>query len=112
MREEHAQGYVDVLRLDELPPGTQHVHKVGLTRILICHTQGGELFAVIDVCPHARQPLAGGAVSAGSITCPKHGARFDLQSGAPLNRICNKPLQTLDLRVRDERIEVRLPSQA
>jgi 3-phenylpropionate/trans-cinnamate dioxygenase ferredoxin subunit len=109
MRLHEAQTFTDVLGLADLPPGNQHVHQVGLSRVLICHTAEAQLFAVLDLCPHARQPLAGGALVGSSITCPKHGARFDLESGCPLNGVSKKPLQTLALRVNGERIEVCLP---
>lgn len=101
--------FVDVVGLAALPPGSQHVHQLGLTRVLLCHTAEGRLFAVLDLCPHARQPLAGGALIGSSITCPKHGARFDLESGCPLNGVSKKPLHTLALRINGERIEVCLP---
>jgi 3-phenylpropionate/trans-cinnamate dioxygenase ferredoxin subunit len=106
----HPMGsFVDVLAAADLPPGTQHVHTFGLTRILLCHTDTGRLFAVMDLCPHARLPLAGGDMRGSSITCPKHGARFDLESGCPLNGVSKKSLQTLDVRIVDQRIEIRLP---
>lgn len=101
-------GFVDVMAASDLPPGSQHVHAVGLTRVLICHTDAGRLFAVMDLCPHARLPLAGGAMRDTSITCPKHGARFDLESGCPLNGVSKKSLQTLEVRVSGQRIEVCL----
>lgn len=101
--------FIDVLALSDLAPGSQHVHQIGPTRVLLCHTAEGKLFAVLDICPHARQSLAGGLMDGTSITCPKHGARFDLHSGCPLNGVSKKPLQTLDLRIRDGRIEVCLP---
>ncbi|MCY1369163.1 Toluene 1,2-dioxygenase system ferredoxin subunit [compost metagenome] len=104
-----AERFVDVVGLAALPPGSQHVHQVGLTRVLLCHTDEGRLFAVLDLCPHARQPLAGGALNGSSITCPKHGARFDLESGCPLNGVSKKSLHTLAVRINGERIEVCLP---
>ncbi|WP_416376646.1 Rieske (2Fe-2S) protein [Marinobacter sp. es.048] len=82
---------------------------MGMTRILVCHTESGELFAVFDVCPHARQPLAGGRVTGNKIICPKHGACFDLQSGSPLNGVTKASLETLPVRVTSGRIEVYLP---
>lgn len=102
--------YIDVIGVNELLEGGQHVLQVGLTRVLVCRTEAGELFAVLDLCPHARQPLAGGALIGSSITCPKHGARFDLPTGCPLNGVSKKPLQKVALRVNDKRIEVCLPA--
>lgn len=103
---EAEDGFIDVLPVSDLPPGSQHVHQVGMTRILVCHTEPGQYFAVVDVCPHARQSLAGGRLNDNCITCPKHGARFDLQSGSPLNGVSKTGLKTLSVRARDGRIQV------
>lgn len=104
--------FVDVMAVVDLPPGAQCAQYIGLNRVLLCHPQGQRIFAVIDICPHARQPLNGGAMSGSSITCPKHGARFDLENGQPLNGVCKKSLQTLAVRIRDERIEVCLSANS
>ena len=45
--------------------------------ILICHTTKG-VFAVEDKCSHADIPLCGGQIIDNFITCPVHGAVFDL----------------------------------
>ena len=100
----------DVLALEALPPGGQHVWQHGLDRVLLCRGLDGQVSAMRDLCPHARQPLAGGSVDAQGITCPKHGARFDLRSGEPLNAVCKRPLSMLQARIEDGRILVELPS--
>ena len=49
--------------------------------ILICHTTNG-VFAVEDKCTHADIPLCGGQIIDNYITCPVHGAVFDLTDGS------------------------------
>lgn len=48
---------------------------VALTRV------DGELRAFSPKCPHLGMPLGRGRVAHGTITCPFHGARFDLRTG-------------------------------
>jgi nitrite reductase (NADH) small subunit len=50
-------------------------------RVAIFRTEGG-LHAVSADCPHAGGPLQDGLVADGCVTCPLHGRRFDLRSGA------------------------------
>ncbi|MBV11927.1 iron-sulfur cluster assembly protein [Rubinisphaera sp.] len=68
-------------------------------------------YAIEDVCTHDGQPLTDGLVVNGTIECPRHGARFDLKSGAALCMPATQPIQTFDLEFRDGEIYAR-PSQS
>ena len=99
------EGFLDVLALSELPPGSQKTVYLGHHRILLCRPEE-QIYAVSDVCPHALQPLAGGRICDGVIQCRKHGASFDLTTGRPVNQVTDQRLKTYRLRVRGERIEL------
>jgi len=68
---------------------------------------GDDFFAVEDVCSHDGQPLTNGPVNDCSITCPRHGARFDLRTGRPLCMPAIEPIETYEVQVRDGEIFVR-----
>ena len=99
------EGFVDAIALTDLPPDAQKSVFIGTTRVLLCNTGTG-LFAIEDKCTHAFQQLVGGEMQDGVITCPKHGACFDLASGKPVNNVATRPIKVFKLRVRNERIEV------
>ncbi len=42
----------------------------------------GAFFACLDECPHQGAPMTGGMVKESYISCPRHGFRFDLRTGA------------------------------
>lgn len=42
----------------------------------------GQFFACDNECPHQGSPLTGGIVKDGAISCPRHGYRFNLKTGA------------------------------
>ena len=42
----------------------------------------GEFFACDNECPHQGSPMTGGIVREGAISCPRHGYRFNLRTGA------------------------------
>jgi 3-phenylpropionate/trans-cinnamate dioxygenase ferredoxin subunit len=48
--------------------------------IVVCRV-GGELYALEDNCSHADTPLSEGRLRGTSITCPLHGACFDVRDG-------------------------------
>ncbi len=66
-----------------------------------------QYFAIEDVCTHDGQPLTDGPIVENSIECPRHGARFDLKSGAALCMPATQPVQTFDVEVRDGAIFAR-----
>jgi nitrite reductase (NADH) small subunit len=54
---------------------------VGGRRIAVFRTRDG-FHAVDAACPHKGGPLADGLVADNCVTCPLHGWRFDLRTGA------------------------------
>lgn len=92
----------------EVAIGAQLALVVKGRRLLICRTSEG-LFAMLDLCPHARQPLAGGALTGASIVCPHHGACFNLHTGRPLNGVTAQSLTLLPVHEEDGRIWVKPP---
>jgi len=75
--------------------------------ILICHTKQ-EFFAVENQCSHSRSKLEGGRLRAYRLICPLHGAAFDVRDGAAKGKPATLPIKTYELRVVDDRIEIRI----
>ena len=75
---------------------SQSVHVNGVD-ILICHTEEG-VFAVEDLCTHAMIPLCGGEIQGNYITCPLHGAVFDLTDGSVQSPPAFEDLRTFELK--------------
>ena len=69
---------------------------------------GDEFFAIEDVCSHDRQPLTNGAVGSDcSIICPRHGAKFNLRTGAAMCMPAIQPISTFEVRIRDGAVFAR-----
>jgi len=62
-----------------------------------------------DICTHEGQPLADGPLQACEITCPRHGARFDIRTGKPLCMPATEPVRTFEVQVRDGKVFARPP---
>jgi nitrite reductase/ring-hydroxylating ferredoxin subunit len=54
-----------------------------------------------DYCTHLGESLYGGRVMAGQISCPFHGACFDLKSGAAVSGPAVSPLRVFPARLED-----------
>ena len=91
-------------RIEDIPLYEGRAAIVGGRRIAVFRTDEG-LFALDAHCPHAGGPLGDGIVAEGCVTCPLHGWRFDLRTGA----CADKPGVTAhDVAERDGEIFVRL----
>jgi 3-phenylpropionate/trans-cinnamate dioxygenase ferredoxin subunit len=97
--------FTAVATLEDVPAGTKKVVAVNGMPVLLCHTDD-RIFAIRNECSHAHEALDCGRMKYGWISCPVHGARFDLETGEPLNPPATEPLQTFEVRIVGETIEV------
>lgn len=97
--------FTTVATTSEIAPETAKEVQVNGRSILICHSDG-RFFAVENICSHAEEPLACGRLKRGWLSCPAHGARFDLETGEPLNPPATEPIATFALRISGDVIEV------
>jgi 3-phenylpropionate/trans-cinnamate dioxygenase ferredoxin subunit len=97
--------FTAVATLDEVPAGEKKLVNVGGVPVLLCHSED-RVFAVRNECSHAYSTLDCGRMKYGWISCPVHGARFDLETGEPLNPPATEPIQTYPVRVVGNTIEV------
>lgn len=98
-------GFSYACKADTIPEGTIKPLEINGISILICKFEG-RIYAVENQCSHADQPLECGRLRDGWISCPYHGARFDLESGEPLKGPAASPIETFPVRVNGDSIEV------
>lgn len=99
--------FVPLLPLADLAPGSKKTVKHQGRSILICNVNG-QFFAVSNICSHAYERLECGRMSNSWISCPIHGARFDLATGEAKNPPAKSPIPVYDVRVVEGWIEVKL----
>ena len=75
---------IKVTETKDLPPGKAAAFDVEGIRIAVFNVDGS-YFAIDDTCTHDGGPLCEGEVNGLKVTCPWHGADFDLKSGAVLS---------------------------
>lgn len=98
--------WVDVGTLDEIPPGTHKVTDVNDVMVAVFNVDG-KLYAIEDVCTHDGGILTGGSVSGCVITCPRHGATFDVRTGAALTAPAYEPTATFPVRIANGMVQVK-----
>jgi nitrite reductase/ring-hydroxylating ferredoxin subunit len=76
--------FVEVTKLDDVPSGRlKHIELDG-KEIMIVNLDG-KIYALNDRCSHTNAPLSMGHVQNSIITCPMHGARFDITTGKKIS---------------------------
>lgn len=78
--------------LSAIPEGEGRTYEVEGRRLAVFRGRDGALFATQADCPHKNGPLADGLLGSGTLICPLHSLKFDLNTGKALNGDCS--LQT------------------
>ena len=68
----------------------------------------GEFFALDNLCTHEEGPLAEGEVEGYEVTCPWHGAKFDIRTGEVLQDPAYEDVARHNVRVTGSDIEVEI----
>jgi nitrite reductase/ring-hydroxylating ferredoxin subunit len=72
--------YIEVAKVNEISSGKmKHVENNG-KEIMIANLNG-KFYALNDRCSHTNAPLSMGNIQGNIVTCPMHGARFDITTG-------------------------------
>lgn len=77
--------FITVAKTHELRPDDPPIVVEVNGRWVAIYNIGGEYFAIEDACTHDGNPLADGMVEDGIVTCPRHGAKFNIKTGKCLS---------------------------
>ena len=100
-----SDGFVTVARVGEIPVGGVKIVRLEDQSVAVFNVDGA-YYAIDDVCTHDGGPLAEGAIDGATIECPRHGARFDVRTGAVLAPPATVPVPTYAVRVAGDEIQV------
>ncbi len=64
--------------------------------------------AIEDTCPHAGGPLSEGPLAGDVVTCPWHGSRFNVRTGAVLGPPAKRGVKSFPVRVTGNDVEVQI----
>ena len=97
-----------VIEVNELAPGSGKVVEVSGQRIALFNI-GGTFYAIGDTCTHRGGPLSEGTLEGTTITCPWHGAEFDVTTGKNLAPPAPKEVPSYEVRVEGHEVQVEIP---
>ncbi|MFL7812172.1 MAG: Rieske (2Fe-2S) protein [Anaerolineales bacterium] len=90
--------FVEVLDTSQLPEGQMTKVTVHGKDLLLAHVDGA-YYAIANKCTHLGGSLSNGELDGSIVTCPRHGARFDVKTGESVR---NAKIAMIKMQVKDE----------
>jgi nitrite reductase/ring-hydroxylating ferredoxin subunit len=93
------ENYIQVAKVDDVPPGSATVVDVKGIEVALINS-GGEYYAIGNECTHAGGSLGeGDLVEENQIECPLHGSVFDVTTGEVVNGPADEPVPSYEVKV-------------
>lgn len=99
--------FIKVATTDELADQQAKLVEVAGQKIALFRVDGG-FYALSDTCTHRKGPLSEGTVEGTEVTCPWHGAKFDIRSGGVLGPPAGQAVKSYPVRVTGANIEIEV----
>jgi len=97
-----------VATTQEIKPGDAKQVILGGKKIALFNV-GGTFYAIDDACPHKGGSLSEGTFDDTTVTCPWHGAEFDMTTGKALSAPAVKGVGSYKVVVTGDDIQLELP---
>ncbi|HET6847003.1 MAG TPA: non-heme iron oxygenase ferredoxin subunit [Anaerolineales bacterium] len=102
--------FFDIVPAAELPSGERLFVDVEGQSIVVFNISG-RFFAIADVCSHDDGPVGEGDLDGFAVTCPRHGAQFDVQSGKALRLPAVVDIPAYPVRLVNGMIQLGIPKK-
>src|SRR3972149_12276121 len=97
--------FIKVASTADLAPGAAKCVEVAGKKIALFNLEGS-FYAIDDTCTHRGGPLSEGEVSGEEVTCPWHGAVYNVKNGAVLGAHAQNGGGSYPVRVQGSDVEV------
>jgi 3-phenylpropionate/trans-cinnamate dioxygenase ferredoxin subunit len=99
--------FVKVADVSEIPDGEKLLVEAD-DRLVIVFRLGDDFYCIDDVCTHDGGTLSDGPHEGCEIMCPRHGARFDVRTGAALSMPATQPTTVHQVRIDGDDVLVKI----
>ena len=102
--------FIKVAELSDLEDGDLMAVEVDGEPVCLARVDGA-IYAFTDNCTHVGGPLNEGELDDCVLTCPWHGAQFDVRTGKVLRGPARQDILTYPIKMEGEAILVQLPDE-
>ena len=98
--------FVNVAKTNEIAPGeVKQIELADETQLCLANVDG-TFYAIGGECTHAGGPLGEGELDGTIVTCPWHGSRFDVTTGAVVGPPAKTAEPTYEVRLAGDDVQV------
>ncbi len=97
--------FVKVAVRADIPAGGKKLVEIDGVAVAVFNVNGS-FYAIEDVCTHDGGNLVEGELLGHEVECPRHGARFDVRSGAATRMPAFEPTPTYAVKVEQDNVLV------
>lgn len=98
--------WIDVAAVTAISPGDYEIVELDDIEVAVFNVDGS-FYAIADICTHDGGQLTGGQIDGCKVYCPRHGACFDVRSGAALSAPAYEPVATFPTRIHAGQVQIR-----
>lgn len=102
--------FIKVARINDLEDGELMAVEVDGEPVCLAKVDG-TIYAFTDDCTHIGGPLNEGELDDDVLTCPWHGAQFNIRTGKVLRGPARQDIQTYAVKVDNDDILVSIPDE-
>lgn len=99
--------FTKVAAVSEIPSGSMKGFMVNGEKLLVANINGN-FYAMGSICTHRGGPLEEGELSGNTLTCPWHGAQFDVTTGTPTMPPAQMPVKKFEVKVENNDVFVKV----
>ena len=100
--------FIPIAQIEDLNSGERMFVEIDELPVVVFNI-ANQLYAIADICSHDDGPLGDGDLDGFEITCPRHGARFDVRDGKATSLPAIVDIPAYPTRIVNGQIEVGLP---
>lgn len=97
--------FVTIASAGDIAPGQMRSYQVNGRQILVCNV-GGRYYAIDNLCTHDGGTLDEGELDGDLVECPRHGALFDVKTGAAKALPAVQPVRSYPVQVEGDAVRV------
>jgi nitrite reductase/ring-hydroxylating ferredoxin subunit len=102
--------FLKVARVEQIEEGGTLPLEVDGELVCLARVEGC-VYAFTDNCTHISGPLNEGELEGYTLTCPWHGAQFDVRTGKVLRGPARQEILTYPVKVEDDTVFIQLPDE-